>query len=157
MKKSTVLKILYSKVCSNTEFESIWKWDNMDRKNSEFSHFLQNDPYLRSFCQIPGFNFTMMKNFLVLFFKQFPMGSSIQYVHQIFRKTNISYQGVRNVSFSEIFAYLLNGWSDVDFYFTLNSIWQCAMKFEYGILNKEFQQQQQQQNGWSIQFLEKML
>ena len=47
------------------------------------------------------------------------MGSSIKYVRKIFRKTNISnrlirtraylYQGVRNVSFSENFAYVLNG------------------------------------------------
>ena len=45
-------------------------------------------------------------------------GSSIKYVHKIFRKTNISnplirtrtcaYQGVRNVSFSENFACVLN-------------------------------------------------
>ena len=50
----------------------------------------------------------------------FPWGSSIKYVRKIFRKTNISnplkrtptyaYQGVRNVSFSENFAYALNGW-----------------------------------------------
>ena len=48
-------------------------------------------------------------------------GSFIYYVRKIFRKTNISYplirtrtceyQGVRNVSFSENFAYLLNGWT----------------------------------------------
>ena len=47
------------------------------------------------------------------------MGPSIKYVHKIFRKTNIYnplirtrrcvYQ-VRNVSFSENFAYVLNGW-----------------------------------------------
>ena len=47
-------------------------------------------------------------------------GSSIKYVRKIFRKTNISnplihtrtcaYQRVRNVSFSENFAYILNGW-----------------------------------------------
>ena len=46
-------------------------------------------------------------------------GSSIKYVRKIFRKTDISnplirtrtcaYQGVKNVSFSEDFAYLLNG------------------------------------------------
>ena len=46
--------------------------------------------------------------------------SSIKYVRKIIRKTNISkalirtrtraYQGVRNVSFSENFAYVLNGW-----------------------------------------------
>ena len=46
-------------------------------------------------------------------------GSSIKYVHKIFRKTNISnplmrirtcgYQGVRNVRFSDNFAYILNG------------------------------------------------
>ena len=52
-------------------------------------------------------------------------GSSIKYVRKIFRKTNISkplirtgtcaYQGVRNVIFSENFAYILNGW-------TLNAI-----------------------------------
>ena len=49
------------------------------------------------------------------------MGPSINYVTKIFRKTNISnsvirtrtcvYQGFRNVSFSENFAYVLNGWS----------------------------------------------
>ena len=48
------------------------------------------------------------------------LGASIKYVHKIFRKTNISnplirrlkcaYQGVRNISFSENFAYVLNGW-----------------------------------------------
>ena len=47
--------------------------------------------------------------------------SCVYYVYTVFRKTNISnppirthscsYQGVRNVSFSENFAYLLNGWS----------------------------------------------
>ena len=46
-------------------------------------------------------------------------GSSIKYVRKTFRKTNISnplirtctceYQGVRNVSFLENFAYVLNG------------------------------------------------
>ena len=45
---------------------------------------------------------------------------TIKYVRKISRKTNISnplirtstcaYQGVRNVSFSENFAYVLNGW-----------------------------------------------
>ena len=45
---------------------------------------------------------------------------SIKYVRKISRKTNISnplirtrksaYQGVRNVSFSENFAYVLHGW-----------------------------------------------
>ena len=48
------------------------------------------------------------------------MASSIKYVRKIFRKSNISnprirtrmcaYLGVRNVDFSEIFAYVLNGW-----------------------------------------------
>ena len=48
------------------------------------------------------------------------MGPSIKYVRKIFRKTNIStplirtrtsaYQGIRNISFSETFAYVLNGW-----------------------------------------------
>ena len=47
-------------------------------------------------------------------------GSSIKYVSKIFRKTDISnplirtptcaYQGVRDVSLSENFAYVLNGW-----------------------------------------------
>ena len=47
-------------------------------------------------------------------------GPSIKFVGKIFRKTNISnplirtrtsaYRGVRNVSFSENFAYVLNGW-----------------------------------------------
>ena len=47
-------------------------------------------------------------------------GPSIKYVRKIFRKTNISnplirtrtcaYQGVRNISFSENFSYVLNGW-----------------------------------------------
>ena len=47
-------------------------------------------------------------------------GPSIKYIIKIFRKTNISnplirtrtcgYQGVRNVSFSEHFAYVVNGW-----------------------------------------------
>ena len=47
-------------------------------------------------------------------------GSSIKYVRRIFQKTNISnpligtrtcaYQGIRNVSFSENFAHVLNGW-----------------------------------------------
>ena len=46
-------------------------------------------------------------------------GLSIKYIRKIFQKTNISeplirtrtcaYQGVRNVSFSENFAYVLNG------------------------------------------------
>ena len=52
-------------------------------------------------------------------------GSSIKYVRKIFRKTDISnplirrrtctYQGVKNVSFSEDFAYLLNGWPPANF------------------------------------------
>ena len=60
--------------------------------------------------------------------------SFIQYVRRIFRKTNISYplirtrtcayQGVRNVSFLESFAYVLNEWSLNHFgtplYFTLH-------------------------------------
>ena len=50
----------------------------------------------------------------------FSKGSSIKYVRKFFRKTNISkslirtrtcaYQGARNVSISENFAYLLHGW-----------------------------------------------
>ena len=52
--------------------------------------------------------------------------SSIQYVGKIFRKTNISYplirtrmcayQGVRNVSFPENFAYVLNGWPLIELF-----------------------------------------
>ena len=48
------------------------------------------------------------------------LGSFIKYIRKIFRKTNISnplirthtcaYQGIRNVSFLENFAYVLNGW-----------------------------------------------
>ena len=48
------------------------------------------------------------------------IGSSIKYVRKIFRKTNISnpmirthkcaYQRVKNISFSENFAYVLNRW-----------------------------------------------
>ena len=48
------------------------------------------------------------------------LGPPIKYGRKIFRKTNISnllihtrtcaYQGVRNVSFSENFAHVLNGW-----------------------------------------------
>ena len=51
-------------------------------------------------------------------------GSFIQYVHKIFRKANISYllirtrpypyQGVRNVSFSGNFPYVLNECSQID-------------------------------------------
>ena len=58
----------------------------------------------------------------------FCWGPSIKYVHKIFRKTNISnplirprtcaYQGVRNNSFSKIFAYVLNGWPPVFVIFT---------------------------------------
>ena len=50
----------------------------------------------------------------------FSLVSSIKYVCKIFRKTNISnslirtctcaYQAVRNISFSENFTYVLNGW-----------------------------------------------
>ena len=50
-------------------------------------------------------------------------GPSIKYVRKIFRKTNIAnplvrrrtcaYQGVKNVSFSENFTYVLNGWSPI--------------------------------------------
>ena len=53
-------------------------------------------------------------------------GSSIKYVRKIFQKTNISiplirtrtcvYQGIRNASFSENFAYVLNGWPLINFY-----------------------------------------
>ena len=63
------------------------------------------------------------KNLKVLCFqgvqKETIGGSCIKYVHKIFRKTNISnplirtrtcaYQGVRNISFSENFPYVLNG------------------------------------------------
>ena len=55
------------------------------------------------------------------FDKQNWKGLSIYYLCKSFRKTNISdplirpsscaYQGVKNVSFPEKFAYLLNGWS----------------------------------------------
>ena len=38
------------------------------------------------------------------------LGSSIKYVHKIFVRT-CAYQGVRNVSFSENFAHVLNVWS----------------------------------------------
>ena len=51
-------------------------------------------------------------------------GPSIKYVRKIFRETNISsslirtrtcaYQGVSNISFSENFAYVLNGWPLID-------------------------------------------
>ena len=54
-----------------------------------------------------------------IFMKNMIMGSSIKYIRKIFRKTSISnslirtptytYQGGRNVSFSENFAYVLNG------------------------------------------------
>ena len=59
-------------------------------------------------------------------------GPSIKYIRKIFRKTNISnrlirtrtcaYQGVRNVSFSENFAYVLNGWHQTKYqmYFNVN-------------------------------------
>ena len=51
-------------------------------------------------------------------------GSSIKYERKIFRKINIcnplirtrpcAYQGVRNVSFSESFVYVLNGWPPIN-------------------------------------------
>ena len=54
---------------------------------------------------------------------------SFKYVRKIFRKTNISYplictrtyayQGVKNVSFSENFAYVLNGWPLGSLFFRL--------------------------------------
>ena len=54
-------------------------------------------------------------------FRSLDKGSLIYYVRKIFRKTNISYtlirthlcayQGVRNVSFSENFANVINEWS----------------------------------------------
>ena len=62
--------------------------------------------------QISGSNLKAVRNGDIL------KGSSIQYVRKIFRKTNISdplirsrtcaYQWVRNVSFSEKFAYVSN-------------------------------------------------
>ena len=59
-------------------------------------------------------------NKTVYLWRNFRSGSSIKYIRKIFRKTSISkplistrtcaYQGVRNVSFLENFAYVLNGW-----------------------------------------------
>ena len=70
-----------------------------------FSFFLQCSVFQRS----------LLSSSLHGFLKE----SSIKYVCKIFRKTNVSnplirtrtcaYQGVRNVSFSENFAYVLNG------------------------------------------------
>ena len=54
-------------------------------------------------------------------------GLTIKYARKIFRKTNISSPvtrtracyGVRNVSFSENFAYVLNGWPIRQLYFII--------------------------------------
>ena len=64
---------------------------------------------------------TAKKSFTSLGNHWYTKGSFIYYVHKIFQKTNISYplirtrtsayQGVRNVSFSENFANVLNEWS----------------------------------------------
>ena len=65
---------------------------------------------------LPGDVLTKYSHELPRKLKVFTTGLSIKYVRKIFRKTNISnprtcaYQGVRNVSFSEYFAYALNGW-----------------------------------------------
>ena len=62
-------------------------------------------------------------------------GSSIKYIRKIFRKTSISTslictrtcacQGVTNVSFSENFAYVLNGWPLIGIL-----LGQCQQRFE---------------------------
>ena len=67
-----------------------------------------------------SFETVQIKHLFILFQRANIRGSSIKYVHKIFRKTNISnplirtrtcaYQGVRNVSFSKNFASVLNGW-----------------------------------------------
>ena len=65
--------------------------------------------------------FTALKNYISLITSlESWKGSTVKYVRKIFRKTKISnplictrtcaYQGVRNVSFPESFAYVLNGW-----------------------------------------------
>ena len=67
------------------------------------------------------FDFKKLKNNILLrYLLFFVMIASIRLSSTIFRKTNISnplmrtrtctYQGVRNVSFSENFAYVFNGW-----------------------------------------------
>ena len=75
-------------------------------------------------CSYDFLGATLNINFFDLYFKLvISKGPSIKYVRKIFRKTNISNplryqwtgfymisQGVRNVSFSENFAYVLNGW-----------------------------------------------
>ena len=66
-----------------------------------------------------NFSRNFIKGSFLLYFPVFCRGLFIQYVRKIFRKTNISYplirtrtcayQWVRNVSFSENLAYVLNG------------------------------------------------
>ena len=61
---------------------------------------------------------------------KFCMAPSIEYKRRILRKTNISkcaYQEVGNVSFSENFAYVLNGWPQPLFH--LNRHKKKKMKF----------------------------
>ena len=62
----------------------------------------------------------LKKSHLAGQYESFHRESSIKFVRKIFRKTNSShplirtrtctYQGGRNASFSENFAYVLNGW-----------------------------------------------
>ena len=78
------------------------------KKTCKYSNYVEHLLILAS--TVTGFNFCI---------RFISLGSSIKYVRNIFRKTNIydplirtrtcACQGVRNVSFSKNFAYVLNG------------------------------------------------
>ena len=85
----------------------------------------ENIPYFFFSYNINDFIHRFLKNAVCTrpFNINYSKGPSIKYVRKIFRKTNISnlmictrtcaYQGVRNISFSENLAYVLNGWPPI--------------------------------------------
>ena len=76
-------------------------------------------------------------------------GSSIKYVRKISWKTNISnplirartceYQGFRNISFSENFAYVLNGWPQMHkFFFAVDGNYVSIFQKNLNFTNLQF-------------------
>ena len=104
---------------------NIWKlkiWLSQERKelskwNKKHSYLFHNYSFRHTKLTSKNVADTTFNNWE----KMERTASCVYYVCTVFRKTNIwnppirtrscSYQGVRNVSFSENFAYVLNGWS----------------------------------------------
>ena len=99
-------------------FQPIWKLTTLQQHSEVFYSVICKETFalLSLMQQFLIFFMHFVKNF---FFMTSTLGSSIQHVHKIFRKTNIyyplirtrtcAYQRVRNVSFPENFAYVLSG------------------------------------------------